>query len=131
MAQNALLKPNSDFMMYTRGSRDEYNDFAKVTGDSGWSWKNLQKYFKRNERWTLPADNHNITGQFDPSVHSFNGINSVSLPGFLKFPAAIDDRVINASHQLSGDYKFNLDYSSGNPLGIGTRHRHFMNKHGC
>ncbi|KAG6916937.1 hypothetical protein DXG01_004624 [Tephrocybe rancida] len=105
-----------NFLMYTRGSSDQYDDWARITKDPGWSWKNLKKYFDKNERWTAPADNHNTTGQFDPASHSFNGVNSVSLAGF---PSPIDDRVINATRELGGQFKFNLDYSSGNPLGIG------------
>ena len=31
-------------MFYTRGSADDYDRFARVTGDEGWSWKNVQKY---------------------------------------------------------------------------------------
>jgi hypothetical protein len=73
-------------------------------------------YFKKNERWTLPKDGHNISGQFNPDVHGFDGITSVSLPGY---PSGIDDRVFQAANELDGKYAFNLDVNSGNPLGIG------------
>ncbi|KAG6852169.1 hypothetical protein C0991_002487, partial [Blastosporella zonata] len=105
-----------DYLMYTRGPSEGYDEVAKISGDSGWSWANLQPYFKKNEKWTAPADNHNTTGQFNPAVHSFTGINSVSLSGF---PTAIDGRIINATTQLGPDFKFNLDVNSGSPLGIG------------
>ncbi|KAG6820209.1 hypothetical protein H0H93_003863 [Arthromyces matolae] len=105
-----------NFMMYTRGSSDQYDDWAKITKEPGWSWKNLRKYFDKNEKWIAPADNHNTTGQFNPADHGYNGINFVSLAGY---PTPIDSRVINATYQLGGQYKFNQDYSSGNPLGIG------------
>jgi hypothetical protein len=71
----------------------------------------------QNERWTLPADSHNITGQFDPSVHGFDGINSVSLPGFLN---PIDQRVIQTTRDLSGEFPYNIDTNSGHHLGIGA-----------
>lgn len=103
--------------MYTRGPAEDYDSFAKISGDQGWSWKSLQPYFRKNEKWTPPADHHNTTGQFDPKVHSFTGINSVSLSGS---PTAIDGRVIQATTQLGPTYKFNLDMNSGTPLGIGT-----------
>ncbi|KAF8067881.1 aryl-alcohol oxidase precursor [Lyophyllum atratum] len=105
-----------NYVMYTRGPAEDYDKFAKITGDQGWSWKQLQPYFKKNEKWTPPADGHNTTGQFDPKIHGFNGINSVSLSGS---PTPIDGRVIKATTQLGSDYKFNLDINSGNPLGIG------------
>lgn len=103
-------------MVYTRGSSDDYDRYAKISGDAGWSWKSLQRYFKKNERWTAPADGHNTTGQYNPTVHGFDGVNAVSLSGF---PTPIDDRVIDATRELGGDFKFNEDMNSGNPLGIG------------
>ncbi|KAJ4002296.1 aryl-alcohol oxidase-like protein [Lentinula boryana] len=102
-------------MFYTRGSADDYNRFAAVTGDDGWSWHNIQPFLALNERFEPPADRHNITGQFDPSVHSFTGINSVTLPGF---PTDIDTMVFNAVHELGGAFHYNEDYNSGNPLGF-------------
>ena len=63
-----------------------------------------------------PADHHNTTGQFDPAVHSFNGTNFVSLAGF---PSPIDSKVIGTTQEQDSEFKFNLDYNSGNQLGIG------------
>jgi len=70
----------------------------------------------QNEKFTLPADGHNMTGQYDPAVHSLTGMNAVSLPGW---PRPIDDRVIQASHELGNEFAFNLDHNSGNQLGLG------------
>ncbi|PFH47692.1 GMC oxidoreductase [Amanita thiersii Skay4041] len=105
-----------NFMVYTRASKGDWDRYAKITGDDGWSWNAIQPYIRKNERFVPPVDNHNITGQFNPSVHSFTGINSVSLPGF---PEPIDGRVIVTTAQLSDQYPFNLDMNSGNHLGIG------------
>lgn len=64
-----------------------------------------------------PADHHNTFGQFNPLVHGFTGVNSVSLAGF---PLDIDGRVIKAAHQSLGtQFSFNLDYNSGRHLGVG------------
>lgn len=110
-------------MIYTRGSSDDYDRYAQISGDSGWSWNSLQPYFKKNEIWTAPIDGHNTAGEFTPSVHGFNGVNAVSLAGF---PTPIDARVINATHQLGGDYKFVQDMNSGNPLGVGERDQNMV-----
>lgn len=37
----------SDFMVYTRGSKEDFDRWAKVTGDNGWSWDNLVPYMKK------------------------------------------------------------------------------------
>lgn len=34
-----------DFMAYTRGADDEYNRWAKLTGDPGWAWKNMEQFY--------------------------------------------------------------------------------------
>ncbi|KAF8874753.1 hypothetical protein BD779DRAFT_1613535 [Infundibulicybe gibba] len=84
------VAPSVNGLFYTRGSSSDFDRFAR-----------LQPYIRKNEKWSTPADHHNTTGQFDPSVHGFNGINSVSLIG------------------LPQEFPFNLDMNSGNPLGLG------------
>ncbi|KAG6864689.1 hypothetical protein C0993_008650 [Termitomyces sp. T159_Od127] len=105
-----------NWLVYTRGSREDFDRYAKVTGDQGWSWNSILPYFKKSEKWTAPADNHNITGQFNPGVHGFKGEVAVSLAGF---PSPIDQRVIEATSQAGNEFKFNLDFNSGKPLGLG------------
>ncbi|KAK0479236.1 aryl-alcohol oxidase precursor [Armillaria novae-zelandiae] len=105
-----------NYMLYTRGSSQDYDRYAKISGDPGWGWEALQPYIRKNERIVPPSDHHNTTGQFDPAVHSFNGINSVSLPGV---PRDTDDRVIQTTLELPDEFPFNLDYNSGYHLGIG------------
>ncbi|KAF7374107.1 GMC oxidoreductase [Mycena sanguinolenta] len=99
-----------NYMVYTRGSMDDFDRWAKVTGDEGWSWESLYPYFLKNEDFTS-----NTTGHYDPSVHGYSGINTVSLSGY---PTPIDSRIIDTTTQLDG-YPFNLDMNSGNPIGIG------------
>ncbi|KAG6914126.1 hypothetical protein DXG01_002288 [Tephrocybe rancida] len=108
--------PNTDFMIYTRSASEDYDRWGRITGDQGWSWSSLEGYFKKSERHTPPADNHNTQGQEDPSVHGRNGLLATSLSGF---PVAIDQKIVTASKQLGGDFKFNLDINSGNTLGVG------------
>ncbi|KAK0491668.1 GMC oxidoreductase-domain-containing protein [Armillaria novae-zelandiae] len=103
-------------MFYTRGSSQDYDRYARISGDPGWGWDALQPYIRKNERFAVPADHHNITGQYNPVVHSSNGVNSVSLP---EYPRATDERVIQATMDLAVEFPFNLDYNSGYQLGIG------------
>ncbi|KAG6816189.1 hypothetical protein H0H87_008018 [Tephrocybe sp. NHM501043] len=107
--------PSLDGLAYTRGSSDDYDRYAKLTNDNGWSWNNIQQYLRKNEKWTEPADHHNTTGQFDPSVHGFHGINAVSLPAVTY---DVDRRVIQATSELA-EFPFNLDMNSGKQIGIG------------
>ncbi|KAF7332868.1 Pyranose dehydrogenase [Mycena venus] len=101
-------------MVYTRGSKEDYDRFARVSGDQGWSWNRLIPYMRKNEKFSPPSD-RNTTERFNPAVHSFNGVNTVSLPGF---PRGSDTVVIKAASE-SSEFPFNIDMNSGNPLGIG------------
>ncbi|KAK7052426.1 GMC oxidoreductase [Favolaschia claudopus] len=104
-------------MVYTRGAMDDYDRFAAVTGDPGWSWNNLLPFFFKNEKWTPPVDHHDTRGQFNPSVHSSEGINSVSLSA-LTWPE-FSHHVIQSTKELPNDWPFNVDMNSGKPLGLG------------
>ncbi|KAJ6535956.1 pyranose dehydrogenase [Mycena vulgaris] len=103
-------------MWYTRGSKEDFDRYAEATGDPGWGWAAMQDYFRKNEKWTEPADHHDTSNQYDPSVHSTTGINSVSLPGYQwpMFP-----RVIETTTQMPDDFPFVLDMNAGIPLGVG------------
>ncbi|KAJ7131737.1 aryl-alcohol oxidase-like protein [Mycena crocata] len=105
-----------NFMVYSRGSAEDFNAYAKVTGDLGWSWDSVQKYFRKNERWSSPADNHSTVGQYNPAVHSKTGINSVTLSGH---PQSIDGRLIQTTKELASDFPFLLDQNDGKSLGLG------------
>ncbi|KAK7052423.1 pyranose dehydrogenase 1, partial [Favolaschia claudopus] len=103
-------------MWYTRGSRDDFDRYAKVTGDPGWRWDAMQKYFYKNEKWSPPADHHDTRGQYDPGVHSTTGINSVSLPGY-EWP--MFKHVIKTTVKMPEEFGFVVDYNAGVPLGVG------------
>ncbi|KAJ7286791.1 pyranose dehydrogenase [Mycena rebaudengoi] len=106
-----------DGMVYTRGTAEDFDRYAKLTGDSGWSWKRMLPYFLKNEKWSPPADHHNTHGQFDPAFHSTEGLTSVSLNGFSW--STFEQKIIQTTKELPDDFPFNLDMNSGKPLGLG------------
>lgn len=85
-------------MAYSRGTRDDYDRWANITEDGGWSWDNLFPYMikVRNvlpsishlsllsdapwahlhqmENLTTPSDHRDTTGEYDPAVHGYNGM---------------------------------------------------------
>lgn len=38
-----------DGMVYTRGTVEDYDRWARVTGDYGWSWDEMIQYFEKVE----------------------------------------------------------------------------------
>ncbi|KAI0067080.1 alcohol oxidase [Artomyces pyxidatus] len=105
-----------NFMVYTRGSKDDYNRWAQVTGDWGWSWDALQPYFHKMEKLVASADNLSQAGKLCPEVHGKSGPLPVSLPGY---SLVTDDLVIGATADLPHQFPFNEDMNSGNTIGIG------------
>ncbi|PFH46842.1 GMC oxidoreductase [Amanita thiersii Skay4041] len=108
-----------NFMAYLRGTREDWDRYAAIAQDESWSWDGIQPYIHLNERFVAPTDNHNITGQVDPQVHSTTGVNFVSLAGFPH--ESIDGRVISAAGEfgVEGGFGVRLDMNSGEHLGVG------------
>ncbi len=44
-------------MIYTRGQREDYDDWAALPGCEGWSYDELLPYFKRSEHFEIESDN--------------------------------------------------------------------------
>ncbi|KAF8179349.1 pyranose dehydrogenase [Mycena galopus ATCC 62051] len=103
-------------MAYTRGAASDFDRYAELAGDAGWSWNQLFPYFLKNEKWTPPADHHDTRGQFNPHVHGTDGPISVSLNGF-SLPT-FEQKVIQTTKELPHDFPFNLDPNSGKELGV-------------
>ncbi|TFK91942.1 GMC oxidoreductase [Polyporus arcularius HHB13444] len=103
-------------MVFCRGTKDDYDRWARLTGDEGWSFEKLAPFVRSVDRMTLPTDRHNTSGQFDPSIHHHVGTVPISVAGF---PLPINSRVINTTAQLPDLFPFNLDYNSGDTIGIG------------
>ncbi|KAF7341657.1 Pyranose dehydrogenase 3 [Mycena sanguinolenta] len=100
-----------DYMVCTRGSAEDYDRFAKVTGDDGWSWKSLLPYFHKSEKYTT-VDSRDAT-EYDATHHSTAGVHHIGLPMAQR---DLDQRVIQS---LSDEFPFNSNINSGKPIGFG------------
>lgn len=38
---------HADGMVWTRGSRDDFDRYASFSGDDGWSWDAVEPYFRK------------------------------------------------------------------------------------
>lgn len=75
-------------MQYVRGTKDYYNAWEALVGDSSWGAKNAFKEFKRMETF------NGVPGQYDPAAHGEHGPidirqATVNLPASNNFVDAI------------------------------------------
>ncbi|KAJ6608666.1 aryl-alcohol-oxidase from pleurotus Eryingii [Mycena sp. CBHHK59/15] len=103
-----------NLMAFNRGSDDVWNNWAQLTGDSGWSWKSMLPYYMKTSRIVPPADHHNTTGQFIPAAHG-HGPVEVSLPGF---PSILNEPVLDTAKNLGGRFSYQEDLNAGNFTGF-------------
>ncbi|KAI0321913.1 alcohol oxidase [Amylostereum chailletii] len=103
-----------NYMIYTRGSQDDYDRWAKVTGDSGWTWDSLHPYLLKLENFTVSRV-ENADAKYVSSIHSTSGPVGVGLPT-VSLPT--DQLVLNAQQELSSEFPFNKDVNSGDMIGI-------------
>ncbi|KAF5353230.1 hypothetical protein D9756_008076 [Leucocoprinus leucothites] len=109
---------STNYMVYTRCSKNDYDHFGEIAGDDGWSWDKILPYAFKNEKHVPPNDGHDETGQYLPELHGTDGPLLTSLPGFL---TDIDDRVLAVTQQ-DPEFPYNPDYDSGNPIGVSWMH---------
>ncbi len=51
-------------MLYLRGQARDYDEWARLTGDPGWSWQNVLPIFRKSEdHWRGANDFHGAAGQ--------------------------------------------------------------------
>ncbi|KAJ3839587.1 hypothetical protein F5878DRAFT_615926 [Lentinula raphanica] len=103
-------------LVYTRGSKQNIDEWAELTNDSSWGWDAMLPYFKKSEKFNLPVDGHNVTNEFDPSFHGFEGYIGVSVPGASR---AIDGRVIETTEERPDEFPYTRDMNTGDQLGVG------------
>ena len=57
-----------------------------------------------------------MSGRFDPAVHGFHGITTVSLADITR---ETDHRVLETLQEFNDTFPFNIDTNSGHQLGVG------------
>ncbi|KAJ3567077.1 hypothetical protein NP233_g6592 [Leucocoprinus birnbaumii] len=99
-------------MVYTRGSRDDWDGYANVTQNKDLVWENVLPVMLKTERLTKPTP----AGHLDPSIHGKSGKLSVSAP---YTNISFNDILLTASAELNEEFPFLLDMNDGRPIGTG------------
>ncbi|MCX4671596.1 GMC family oxidoreductase N-terminal domain-containing protein [Streptomyces sp. NBC_01381] len=69
-------------MMWVRGHRDDYDAWGEAAGPE-WSYEEFERYFRRAERWTGPADAGTVYGTEGPLWISPPRALNPTTPAFL------------------------------------------------
>ncbi|KAL2833557.1 alcohol oxidase [Aspergillus pseudoustus] len=95
---------------WTRGNAADYNLWAEVVGDNGWSYEALLEYFKRTERHYDPQADESVHGRDGKIWNTTVKLSSTERVYPLREP-------VRAAWERLG-VKYNPDANAGNPLGI-------------
>ncbi|KAK7054492.1 hypothetical protein VNI00_003690 [Paramarasmius palmivorus] len=123
-----------NMMVWYRGSNDLWDNFARLSGDDGWSWDSVSEYYMKasllnfimrfisslgpyfqTSSLIIPQDGRNLTGEADPSAHGDGPVNVTLTPT----PIDLDLAITDVAKESEGQLAYNLDYNSGDTLGIG------------
>ncbi|KAF5355491.1 hypothetical protein D9758_006355 [Tetrapyrgos nigripes] len=127
---NRTIPVPRGFVLGGSSSINLWDHYAKVTGDSGWRWDALKKYWDKASTYldsavisTLvpPTSNPAIPPppRNDPTLSNGNGPVLVTRPNF---PTELDDKVTSAStllQQKNSRFKTTVDMNTGDSIGFG------------
>lgn len=99
-------------MVYIRGQKEDYDEWAKQPGCQGWSYEDVLPYFKRSENFAPEADAPET--KIDMKYHSSGGDLDVT---YSRTNYALGETYINAAREAGIPY--NPDFNGAEQEGIG------------
>ncbi|KAK9854319.1 Oxygen-dependent choline dehydrogenase [Penicillium brevicompactum] len=102
-------------MMYVRGSSQDYDDWAVLTGDEGWSAKNMQHYMKKHQ--TLEPTS-SVVSETMPFVDGFHGTDGPIRTSFNDTITPIEKNIIDACDEATNIVSKPTDPWSGDHIGF-------------
>jgi choline dehydrogenase-like flavoprotein len=106
-----------NYMVYVRGQNSEYDDWAEIVGDDGWSAAGLKPYFNKHQ--TLePLDEAVKDKTAFPFVASNHGTSGPIRTSFTPLISPLDDAALAAGEEVLGVKKKPTDPWGGNHLGF-------------
>ncbi|EXJ58235.1 hypothetical protein A1O7_05660 [Cladophialophora yegresii CBS 114405] len=106
-----------NYMMYVRGSDQDFNDWAELANDASWSAANMKQYMRKHQ--TLEPIDERITERSTmPFVGENHGTSGPVRTSFNDFRLPIEDHVIKAADHVTGFEKKPLDPWSGDHIGF-------------
>ncbi|KAI9367211.1 GMC oxidoreductase-domain-containing protein [Aspergillus egyptiacus] len=106
-----------NYMMYVRGSTQDYDDWAALADDEGWSAENMQRYMRKHQ--TLePLDPAIQDRSTMPFVGEFHGTTGPVRTSFTDTVMPIENELIKACDETTNTSKKPTDPWSGDHIGF-------------
>ena len=106
-----------NYMMYVRGSDQDYDDWATISGDDGWSSKNMKQYMRKHQ--TLDPIDPKVTDRSTmPFIGENHGTSGPIHTSFNPWKLDIEDDIVKAADQATGYTKKPMDPWSGDHIGF-------------
>ncbi|RDW73582.1 hypothetical protein BP6252_07489 [Coleophoma cylindrospora] len=106
-----------NYMMYVRGSVQDYDNWADMVGDESWNAKNMMQYMRKHQ--TLePFDESIVDRSTMPLVDGFHGTTGPVKTSFNDYLLPIEEDIIKACDEVTGITKKPVDPWSGDHIGF-------------
>ena len=105
-----------NFCYYTRGAKDDFDEWARRVGDDTFRWENAERLFKKFEGYApVTTESHKKYVDWKAENHGADGpvkISDSDAWEFFQVPA------LEAGYE--NGWKKNMDINSGDPIGVGV-----------
>ncbi|KAJ5186493.1 hypothetical protein N7449_011257 [Penicillium cf. viridicatum] len=106
-----------NYMMYVRGSTQDYDNWAELVEDDGWSGKHMQGYMRKHQ--TLEPIDPAITDRSTmPFVGEFHGTSGPIRTSFNDSIMPVENDIIRACEDVTGIPNKRTDPWSGDHIGF-------------
>ncbi|KXN87043.1 Choline dehydrogenase, mitochondrial [Leucoagaricus sp. SymC.cos] len=102
-------------MAYTKGARDDWDRWARITENEGLSWDKMAPLFLKAENLVADSENQSENGHLDPALHGHDGNLFITAP-YIDHP--FNEMWLQATKELPDEFPFSLDQNNGRPIGI-------------
>ncbi|KIW07570.1 hypothetical protein, variant [Verruconis gallopava] len=103
-----------NYCFYTRGPKDDFDEWARRVGDDFYNWENAERRFKKLEGFApIQTEMHKKYADWRPENHGTDGPVKITDP--LRWEN-IQERTLLSGYEMG--WKKNMDGNSGDPIGI-------------
>lgn len=102
-------------MTYVRAEKRQIDAWEDL-GNGGWNWKNMERYYVGQERFSRPSEQQEANGAtFEANAHGYEGELDVGFTPYLTGQGAFD--MLRETHEARG-YAWNRDVNTGHMPGF-------------